>query len=1181
MPHILRIDKDPNVGQQDHQDWTQSRGGLTGNRIEHIPDTLTGGSGTASKAGTSIPSPFARLYLFDTAFRMVKNDLHPRETSLYHVLVSHCLDLLELLFQGGPSNADITYRVWSKGERLEAMRARPAAPGSGARHPHAILGKALELDLQGDLGRLTQITMIYYKGALLGGTSPLTLVFTSPNWEQERQNRFIEPPKSTNGRTLFRNEYVPLHERDIAFVTYLARVYREQNGLLTGGFREFLYKLFDDNTSPLRTEVNKTLSSFDAITVGGETNATLQVVPGLVLYGVREADVLEDIERESDFVIQPTVDFYAQEAYPNGAPTKVRRPLALASRMEVAGKYVKNTDWNPRTEVLPVHLNDLSRDGLLADRYLPGVDNVRYPFVSTDDFLEDFLVRMPFRINNERFQTGMRDNADCHFLLPVRKEYFNFFTPTDLERYLTIQIDANMVTASLEVPVKGNRRVTFRKSYDLRDASTVVEFRADLAFFPFYRVTRSDLQHLNQYTVMLADSSGVEYGFKPSGVQFYQFPGLIRKAPLPVPTPEPRSLKTPLAPASYYYKVPQAFDLVEVHLNYGGDTYRGLMLPQFRVIEQSYKAYTFAIDFGTSNTHVAFLENDGVSGNAEPQPLTTANDNEMQVVLLNKPYNGPEAQTTYQRYALKSSFGSFDEMEPLIRREFIPTVISAEGRAGSPFAFPLRTTVYEKKGIQDGGDYLFSKLNLGFNIDLEQSVNADVNRYVTNLKWLFENQPKDALNRPRVRAFFETLLLMIRNKIILNEGDVAKTKVVWLAPSSMRRGTRNGLVEEWQKAFDRAFGGSGQFVYEPISESVAPYFYLMKKGVLPTSDAVNIDIGGGTSDIMLFVQGQRRYLNTSFRFAANDIWGGGLNEQGYPSYRKDNGFIQNYLLYKQRNPTPWRAEDGTLESFLQKDEMTAEDVVSLLFKQDTHFRFTQSMKDFRPALRMVLYLHYASIIYHLTQLVEANGLQLPRFLTFTGRGSQYLNLLGSVADLTEFTQLLFQAYSNQTAPGGFRIVFTDKPKETTANGAVLYQQQQDTNPAQTVRPEPVTYWGDVRRTDGGPQTDFIYNITSAEEARLKPDFHESVIENVRVFLEKTLKNRTIAAFLADFDIQRPEQYYDFLVGNDPTSRHNVLWDSYLLARLAIERDPDARLSETFFFLPLKHALYELSKHIQQ
>ena len=68
--------------------------------IGNLADGLTDGLRTANsvKIGSSIPTPFARIHLFDTAFGNVKNAITPTDdVKSYHQLVSDCIDLLELL----------------------------------------------------------------------------------------------------------------------------------------------------------------------------------------------------------------------------------------------------------------------------------------------------------------------------------------------------------------------------------------------------------------------------------------------------------------------------------------------------------------------------------------------------------------------------------------------------------------------------------------------------------------------------------------------------------------------------------------------------------------------------------------------------------------------------------------------------------------------------------------------------------------------------------------------------------------------------------------------------------------------------------------------------------------------------------------------------------------------------
>lgn len=85
-----------------------------------IADKLLEYGDTINKMGTSIPTPYARLYLFDSAFKQLNSYFNSQDDSLkqvsyegvinnegetvptaYHFLVSECLDMLEFIFKYG------------------------------------------------------------------------------------------------------------------------------------------------------------------------------------------------------------------------------------------------------------------------------------------------------------------------------------------------------------------------------------------------------------------------------------------------------------------------------------------------------------------------------------------------------------------------------------------------------------------------------------------------------------------------------------------------------------------------------------------------------------------------------------------------------------------------------------------------------------------------------------------------------------------------------------------------------------------------------------------------------------------------------------------------------------------------------------------------------------------------
>ena len=183
---------------------------IAGNLINTIPDTLIG-TAVLHKMGTSIPSPFARMFLFDAAFKMIQND-HNGNTS-YHLLVSECLDLLEFLYLRSNDPA-LVVKKWDKQDALAHLR-------NSAVQAHRTVADTLENHLNAVLPSLNEIYLFFYNNILIGGTSPLTMVFTSPNWQRKNSLPFTG---GIAGQTLFSGIAFPLHTRSNDFREYMQKL---------------------------------------------------------------------------------------------------------------------------------------------------------------------------------------------------------------------------------------------------------------------------------------------------------------------------------------------------------------------------------------------------------------------------------------------------------------------------------------------------------------------------------------------------------------------------------------------------------------------------------------------------------------------------------------------------------------------------------------------------------------------------------------------------------------------------------------------------------------------------------------------------------------------------------------------------------------------------------------------
>ena len=181
---------------------------IDANAINTIKDDLDKME-DSGKVGTSIPTPFARIYLFQTAFDMVNRSAK----GVYAELVSDCLDLLQFLFENGGSN-DFKFEVWDKEARIKKLTQ------SSANAQMQLLGEAFNSAYTANTALPNQFVLIKYKGVLLGGTSPFTLVFTSPNLRRIlKTNSTLSFTSSKNVE--FCGSPRSLSERPIEFQEYL------------------------------------------------------------------------------------------------------------------------------------------------------------------------------------------------------------------------------------------------------------------------------------------------------------------------------------------------------------------------------------------------------------------------------------------------------------------------------------------------------------------------------------------------------------------------------------------------------------------------------------------------------------------------------------------------------------------------------------------------------------------------------------------------------------------------------------------------------------------------------------------------------------------------------------------------------------------------------------------------
>lgn len=985
--------------------------------VQAISEITDPDGADAKKEITSIPSPFARIDLIKTAFREVVN-MANRDSkgrgyagldgkTIYHKMVSDAFDIAQIFFNIDTFKDKFEILVWDRSKDLKVNN---------------VLGKTLkrylESDATGDdpynFGKLERIYLLNYIGPdrpgnlnIVGATSPATLFFSSAN-----ELDYVSKNINFGQDRPFDNEYQPLYKRDFEFQKYIY-AFRAAYGIKAFGkhFREIEDYLISStgkecNYKHLSEDQKRIIDALDENTIAGYEPITV---------GERGADQLDILGKpfhkksnipnwESDFVIDSAL--YQGE----------KKPLVLP--VESGNTYERlkyTTDIWGRQHKAPYKDNTL-----WANRRLPIVSE-EYPYLTISDFLIDTIVRMPYEINKESFFDGNIDRAGGKsYLLPLTDLFFQFFTTEQLrgnlkdgKKMIELKNNAGGITVVLRIPIKDNKHIEYRRTYfegvepDIKNNDGgLVEHDFVYALFPNIRFN-SDKEAFYRFGIIPDEFGTNNFTAKyinDNGINTVEY---IRN--------------------ENYKNLLQCKNLILENSNFKflqitcPDGNSGLVLPKFVDCSGNNagnEQFTFAIDFGTTNTHIEYSK-----GNRKPVPFNIQ-EQDKQIHLMTSTNIGE----------LKRQMYDFD---------FIPEKINSENQ----FKFPMRTALSSAKNCKFRNGVLpFVQGNIAF--IYEKRRNSQSNQFFTGLKWeQGEELQNYEENKNRVKCFIESLCMIVRHKVLLNNGDLSNTKIVWSYPVSME-GKRLELFEQiWQDVYQKYFGENLNNLIS-VTESIAPYIYY-KEEESAVANMVSIDIGGGTTDMVIVEKEQVKFI-TSFRFAANAIFGNGYAKNNI------NGIIQHFkpeIEQVIKEAGLRTVEDINIEIREEKDSANIasfffslknnQDIINADKKENTKIT---DLLDFQAKLnansshKIIFALFYGAIIYHLANIMKSQKLSLPRHIAFSGNGSKIIQILSKKNDVLEdFTKLIFEKVYGESYVGKkLSIIQKENPKEVTCKGAILY-----------------------------------------------------------------------------------------------------------------------------------------------
>lgn len=976
---------------------------------------------------TAIPSPFARIDLVKTAFRNISKT--PELTAYIkdgdviasqedEKQVSDCLDLIELIFNIDSVKDKIQILIWDKNQEIENLK-------NGTQN-HKKFAEALELYLKQDaktfnFDKLSRLYLIRYNHKVIGGTSPNTLFFTSAN-----DLSFAQIRLSAND-ILFDKNYYPLYKRDPEFQKYLYLLFKANSSLTTlmGNLYEYLSKneKILDKVNPKLYEEIKTLNpkhykNLYAELDTGDSGSIVEVL-GFPIKKRKKEDIFE-LLKESDFLIN------------SSKCEDKNKPLVLQNNFNKSFKYVQD-NWK-NTFKVPYY--DKETD--IHKRWLPEV-KVQYPYLTISDFLEPYLTRLVYPIDKDKFFDGNLvidyGNDNKGYLLPIKPLYFKYFDTSFFKTVLPdgskplelIQGTNGSVKVFLRIPVqKNNEFITFERIYypsadyeitkpdEQNNKGVIIEQRVGLSLFPFIKTNNSEIVPF--YRVQLIDNNTI--GFAKAFDYTLNFYSNKSVKPIPIGAEKTRSRRdSGDAATSKYYVLSHEFDFIQIK----SLTISSIIIPNWPLYLSGGNTLSFSIDFGTTNTHIEYRIGDGPT---KPFDITPE---DIQLATLINP----------NRIDILNA-ESANEIYNFIKHQFIPQLIGLD----SIYKFPHRTILAESHSLNlEAETFSLADFNIPFIYEKE----PEKERIQSNLKWA----RKEKHNDRRIKAYFEILLMLIRNKVLLNKGNLTETKITWFFPSSMKPGRINDLEKLWielsQKFFKPAILPIG------ISESLAPYFYYKGTSKIPGGGAykpvVSIDIGGGTSDIVVFktVAGKDKpLLLTSFKFAANSLFGDGFSEFGAAS---SNGLIKKYLPYFQTlfQNNNLHELGSVLKTVQEKNK--SEDLNAFFFSIENNSRirdrnmFSYNLMLSKDEDLKILFLYFFSaLIYHVAELMKMKKVELPKHIIFSGTGSKLLDIITpNIQLLADFAKEIFKGvYKSDFDTDGLTIGREKEiPKEVTSKGGLL------------------------------------------------------------------------------------------------------------------------------------------------
>lgn len=695
----------------------------------------------------------------------------------------------------------------------------------------------------------------------------------------------------------------------------------------------------------------------------------------------------------------------------------------LDSRFVHISSYVKSFEYGSKIKVDYESSVETLTSNDNGEVIINGVKIGFNDDIDINSFFQSSIIKLPYRLSQTDFSgvTYEREpkNYDGDYLIPLNEKGLSLVE--NGAKCVCLVRNSDVV---IKLSYKGKEYTkTYEESPSSSGKGAIKNLAKDklyinIGLFPnilspiekennFFKVVFVESDNNEDFTTLKIENCSLRFLKKDEEGEYCEIEEIVdqNNAISGVKIPVVRSRQKDEVPSGtkYYELYNSAFDAIEISI---GDS-KGMVLPKWKVAKQTNDSYTYAIDLGTSNT---FISRTKVGQNSAPVQLEMA---EPMTSYMHEYKKGGQYPVAYN---IESAMP--ENIRESIVTEFAPPIID-----GKVYDFPIRTALCHIKGTADEPS-LFDNTNIAF--FYEKALQSNMQEILTDIKW--------EENKDRLSVFVRELMLIIKADILQRNGVLSQTNIVRFRPLSFDGNIKKLNDEIWKDIPEEVFGVKPR-KQECFTESEAPYYYFIQRGVVNNTDSVTvIDIGGGSTDFVYF-KANKPLIASSVHFGCDQLW-----SEGHITFSntRENGIFKKYsqsLIFKD----PKLSEINS--AMLVNSNISAKNIINFWLTNQKQCSIIQSLSnDYAP---LFVY-HFTALIYYMATMFRYKGLDVPRTIVFSGNGSHYIDnfITDDTGVLQEMIKFIFEKVYETSCPDIY-VTLPDERKESTCYGG-LYRASSNT-----------------------------------------------------------------------------------------------------------------------------------------